>query len=89
MLKNRLFHVLIAITLVTTVALTVREATATTVRTSQTDAVVACDSSPSRYSVHTVYVKETGMWVPYTEDGPTGVDGGLMELMSVYRTCSR
>lgn len=48
-----------------------------------------CESLPSRYSLHPVYVKEMGMWLPYTEDGPTGMDGGMIHLLSIYRSCSR
>ena len=89
MLRNRLFNVLIAAALVLVVALTVREAFATTAVTSQPSAAAACASLPSRYSIHTAYVQEAGISVPYTEDGPTGVDGGLLALMSAYRSCVR
>lgn len=51
--------------------------------------IMDCFSLPSRYSLRTEYLKGTDLWLPYTEDGPTGVDGGLKELMSAYRTCSR
>ncbi len=89
MLKHRLFNVLIAIVLMLALALTVREAIATTAIASGTDSVITCKSLPSRYSLHTEYVKEAGMRVAYTEDGPTGVDGGLIYLLSAYRTCAR
>lgn len=89
MLKNRLFNLLIAIALFIVVALTVGEALATTIITSQPDAVPECNRLPSRLSIHTEIVKETGMRFTYTEDGPTGLDGGLMDLLSKYRTCSR
>jgi hypothetical protein len=89
MLKNRLFNVFIAIALVIVVALTVREALATTAVATKTGSVITCDSLPARSSVHAKYVKEADMWVGYTEDGPTGVDGGLRELFTAYRTCSR
>ena len=89
MLKNRLFNVVIAIALVMVVALTVREAFATTILRSQPNIAMECASLPSRSSIHTEYVEETGMRVSYTEAGPTGVDGGLKDLMSAYRTCSR
>ena len=89
MLKNRLFNVLIAIALLIVVALTVREAFATSLITSKMDAAIKCDSLPSHYSIHTETVKETGTRLTYTEDGPTGIDGGLMYLLSAYRTCSR
>lgn len=47
-----------------------------------------CASLPSRLSLHNVYMDATNVRVSYTEDGPTGVDGGLMHLLSAYRTCS-
>jgi len=89
MLRNRLFNVLIAMALVIVVALTVRKALATSVIASQADAATRCDSLPSRYSIQTVEVKQTGTRITYTEDGPTGVDGGMIHLLSDYRTCSR
>ena len=89
MLKNRLFNLLIAIALVIVVALTVEEALATTIITSQPDAVPECNRLPSRLSIHTEIVKETGTRLSYTESGPTGVDGGLQELLNAYRSCSR
>jgi hypothetical protein len=89
MRKSHLFNLLIAIALVILIALTVREAFATSITTSQTNAVVKCDSLPSRYSIYTEYEEDLGMLVTYTKDGPTGVDGGLKELMAAYRTCSR
>jgi len=88
MLKHRLFNVLIAIALVIAVALTVREAVATTVITSETDFVAKCDSLPSRYSIRTEYVKEADVWVVRSENGPTGVDGGLLALLSNNQSCS-
>lgn len=89
MLKNRLFNILIAIALVIVVALTVQEAIATSITTSQADTTVKCDTLPSRYSIRTDVVEPTGTRLTYTEDGPTGVDGGLMYLLSAHRTCSR
>lgn len=94
MLRIRLFNVLIAILLATVIALTVREAFATSMIVSDTGAkkeakTMECASLPSRYSLRTEYVKESGTWIFRTEDGPTGVDGGLIELLSNYRTCSR
>jgi hypothetical protein len=86
MFKNRLFNLLVAAALVMVVALTVREAFATASLAAHT-ATVQCNSLPSRYSIHTKNVGGT-RWT-YTEDGPTGVDGGLIQLLSSYRTCSR
>jgi hypothetical protein len=89
MLRKHLFNLLIALTLLITLAFTVQEVLATTAITSRMDAKVECADLPSRYSIHSKYVKEARMWVLYTEDGPVGVDGGLKELASAYRTCSR
>lgn len=87
MFRKRLFHIVIAISLAITLALTVREALATTLITSQRDSVTRCQDLPSRHSIHMEVVN--GISVPYSEDGPTGVDGGLVELMTAYRTCSQ
>jgi hypothetical protein len=88
MLRNYLFNVFIAIALVIVVALTVREAIATSVTTSHGDTAAECDSLPSRYSIRTETVSTIGTRLTYTEDGPTGIDGGLIHLLSIDRACS-
>jgi hypothetical protein len=88
MLKQHVFNLLIAVALVIVITFTVREAVATTAMRSQAGAVMKCASLPSRYSIHTVFVEERGRSLTYTEDGPTGVDGGLIYLLSRDRTCS-
>ena len=89
MLRHRLFNLVIAIALVIVTAFTVREAVATTLIRSQGGAAIKCASLPSHYSIRTEYVKEADMWVVHTENGAAGVDGGLIDLLSNYRTCSR
>jgi hypothetical protein len=94
MLRNRLFNVLIAVLVAAVIALTVREASATTSILTKDNSTkgtetLTCLSLPSRYSIRAQYVKEADMWIIRTEDGPTGVDGGLIDLLSDYRTCSR
>ena len=89
MLRNRLFALSIAVALVIAAAFTVREAVAVSLIRSESEIVLKCQSLPSRYSIHTEYVKGANMWIVGTEDGPTGVDGGLIYLLSSYRTCSR
>ena len=89
MFKSRLFALSIAIALVIAAALTVREAVAISLIRSESGTAVTCQSLPSRHSIHTEYVEGAHMWIAHTEDGPTGVDGGLIELLSSYRTCSR
>ena len=71
------------------IGLTVREVAATTVVAAQPDSAEAvCTSLPSQYSIHTEYVQEKGVWVAYTENGPAGVEGGLIQLLSDNRACS-
>jgi len=93
MLNNRLFNVFIIVALVALIGLTVREASATSAvidhESSASQSSRECARLPARSSIHTVYVKGMGSWLPYTEDGPTGVDGGLIHLLSNYRTCSQ
>jgi len=89
MFKHHLFNVLVAIALMITLAFTVREAFATTAIISRMDRGIRCANLPSPYSIHAMYEKELGSSVTYTEDGPTGVDSGLIHLLSSYRTCSR
>lgn len=48
-----------------------------------------CSDLPSQYSIRSEYRDDWGMSVISTEDGPTGIDGGLIYLLSSYRTCSR
>jgi len=88
--SNRLFNSIVAFALLFAIKLTVREAAATNAVTSYQDnqSQVVCTNLPSRYSIHNEYVEGLG-WITYTEDGPIGVDGGLIDLLSKYRTCSR
>ena len=89
MSRNRLFNLSIAIALFIVIVFTVREVSATSDVTSQTEGVLRCHALPSPYSIHSEDDTPTGIFVVRTEDGPTGVDGGLMFLLSSYRSCSR
>lgn len=89
MLRNLVFNLLIAIALVIVTAFTAREAVATTILISDGNKPSACASLPSRHSLSTEYVKEANMWVVRTESGTAGRDGGLIDLLSSYRACSR
>jgi hypothetical protein len=93
MIRNRLFNILIAIVLVITIALTAREAFATadvmSGRHAENPGASTCATLPLQMAIHTEYVSKRGMWITYTNQGPAGVDGGLMDLLPTYRTCSR
>ena len=90
MKTQRWFNFLVIVALVITLAVTVREVTATSVVISDSAnlSVAECNSLPARYSIHTEYVEEADMWVIRSENGPTGVDGGLTAVLSAYETCS-
>ena len=93
MSMNRFFNIFIAMALAIVMALTIREAAATAGVIAEKGPAsgaetLKCVSLPSRYSIRAQYVKEANTWMFLTEDGPTGVDGGLMYLLSSYRTCS-
>lgn len=90
MLFNRVFTIIVAIALLAVIGLTVSEVAATTLLVSSSKSTdTACTSLPSRHSIRTEYVPERGVWMTYTESGPTGVDGGLIQLLSDYQDCSR
>jgi hypothetical protein len=91
--RNRLFNLLIGIAIAIVIALTFQESASPASiipRTSSSERIRTseCASLPSRYSIHAEYVSELGRSVIYTENGPTGVDGGLIYLLSNYRSCS-
>jgi hypothetical protein len=91
---SRLFNVLICVALVMLVAFTAREALATADVLSQGNVAkgaktLECAMLPSQLSIQSGYVKERGVWVSFTGQGPTGVDGGLMNLLAAYPSCSR
>ena len=91
--NHHLVNLIVAVLLLAVAALTVREAAATTGMFSQTDRVSPssgkCADLPSRYSIRSEYVQAMDSWVIVTEDGPTGIDGGLIQLLSDYRSCSK
>lgn len=90
MFTRRLFNIFVVFALLVVIGLTVREVAATALLISEPrSTVAACASLPSQHSIRTKYVQEKGTWMTYTEDGPSGVDGGLIQLLSDYRDCSR
>lgn len=90
MKANRLLYIGVAVALLFVIGLTIRAAAATnTLAEGKGSSEMTCAGLPSRYSIHNEYIEEMGIWMTYTEDGPTGVDGGLIQLLSDYRTCSK
>ncbi len=94
MSRNLLFNLLTAAALVIVAGLTAREALATSNAVSRANPAneirdSACATLPSQLSVHTEFVSEKGLWVTYTGQGPSGLDGGPMSLLTAHPTCSR
>ena len=99
MFKHRLFNILAIVALVVVTALTIQQALETTKvvhaaeiygqHNHSTEPSLCSLSIVDRSSLHSVYIKQMGIWVPRTNAGPTGVDGGLIQLLSEYRACSQ
>lgn len=90
MFSHRLFNIIVAVALLVVIGLTVREAAATAQLISRAKSVeTACASLPSQHSIRTEYVPERGLWVTYSESGPTGMDGGLIQILSDRQACSK
>jgi hypothetical protein len=98
MMKNRTFNVFVAAALVTMVALIVGSSVATTriARAAGTSGQVhlpgtapLCDFPVvERSAIHWVFVKGANNWFTYSDNGPTGLDGGLIHLLSDSQACS-
>lgn len=93
--KNRFFNIFIVAALILMVALTILGAIETTKAAmaagaaDQTLATPICNKpAVERSSIRRVYVQQVDSWLTYTGGGPTGVDGGLIELLSNARICS-
>jgi len=92
MSTKRFFNLLIAIELGSFMVLTVWQSVETTKVVSaanqqNSSSDTACFSGMDRLSLTSVYVEEAGGWFPRTNKGPTGVDGGLLDLLSNYHAC--
>jgi hypothetical protein len=90
MKANHVLYIVAAVALLFVIGLTVRAAAATnTLAGGKGSSETTCASLPSRYSIRSEYLEKAGIWLTFTEDGPTGVDGGLIQLLSHYRSCSK
>jgi hypothetical protein len=96
MIKDRLFNVFVVAALALMVALTIQGAIETTRvamaagAVDQVGAAPLCDvPAVERSSIRRVYVQQMDTWLTYTNGGPTGVDGGLIDLLSNARVCSK
>ena len=89
----RLCNILIVVTLVVMAALTIQQTASVAVVAKAASALstnpaagsTQCLLSSPHQSITASYVKDLKMWVARTADGPTGVDGGLIYLLSLPR----
>jgi hypothetical protein len=91
MLKNRLFNLVIGVTLLVITVLTISQAVETTKVVSAASGspdAAGCFSAIDRLSLTSVYIKEVGGWFPRTDSGFTGFDGGLIYLLSNSHACT-
>jgi hypothetical protein len=90
MKTHRLFSLFVAVALLVLAVLTIRDAAATVSVISETvfvsQAADECASLPARSSIRGETVN--GVWLPTSEDGPTGIDGGLIHLLAACGACS-
>jgi len=98
MLRTRLFNVFVCVALAALAALTIRQVAGTTqivsaagptiVESGQQarspDAAPCTLSVADRSSLRAVYVKQIGSWLPRTDSGFTGVEGGALYLLSQH-----
>jgi hypothetical protein len=97
--KNRFLNFVVIAALVVLLALTTSQAAAADrLVTAGPDGKTASSNPPSGYcsapgasgsAIHTAYDSKVGAWITRTEGGPTGVDGGLIQLLNDRRTCSQ
>ena len=95
MSNNRVFNAFVVGALVVMAALTIRQVVATTEVVSaasghatdvsqqqerSAEAPTCAFSEADRHSLTSVYVKEIGSWLPRTDSGFTGFEGGLLSL---------
>ena len=99
MFKHHLFNILVIAALVVVTALTIQQGLETTKVVHAADIygqhnhsldtpfcpLPAVDFS----SIRSVYAEQMSVWVSRTNSGPTGVDGGLIQLLSDHRACSQ
>jgi hypothetical protein len=94
--KSRLFNMFLIAGLALMVALilqgaieTNKVALASGVSHPASSAPVCDNLGVERSSIRRVYVQQMDSWLTYTDGGPTGVDGGLLDLLSNARVCSK
>jgi hypothetical protein len=95
--NNRFFNFMVIVVLVVVAALTISQAAAGEHLVSNDSDGKPASNSPTSYcstpgaslsAIHSSYDSRIGAWVIRTESDPTGVDGGLIQLLNDLRFCS-
>jgi hypothetical protein len=88
---NRFFNLVVIVALAIVAALTISQAAAADQLAAVNSSTANLCSTPdlNHSSIHMVYVDRLERWMTYTDNGPTGVDGGLAQLLNDRRFCSK
>ena len=97
MIKNRLFNVFLIVVLIFMALFTIYgsvETNKVALAAEQSnvpfhwfDGGKCIWSELDRAAIRSVYLEDVGISLPRTDSGYTGYDGGLIYLLSEYRTC--
>lgn len=93
--KNRFYTLFVLLALAVTAALTFSQIAATehlvsAASAEKTSANSLCSSPDVDHSsIHTVFDAQRGAWVTYAGNAPTGMEGGLIQLLDDRRYCSK
>jgi hypothetical protein len=86
MLKERMFFIAVAIALLVMAVLVINQTAATakvaTEVMGQSETAACPFSAEERASMRGEYDAEIGIWLPRTDRGFTGVDGGVLGLLN-------
>jgi hypothetical protein len=100
MYGTRLFNILVVVALVVVAVLTIQQAAgvaqvtsaasnpvlaASSIQDHTAPAGAQCLQASAHRTVTAVYVKQMNQWLPHTDEGFTGVDGGLIYMSSLPR----
>jgi hypothetical protein len=100
--KNRFFNLLVIVALAIMAALTINQvAAADRISSAASNGAASLSSQAghltsgfcaapeaSRSAIQTVYVERSGSWMPTINGVPTGVEGGLGQVLNDRRSCS-
>jgi hypothetical protein len=101
--KNLFFNLIVIMVLAVMAALTISQAAAAnriesaasnqktfiSGQANQLSSVGCAALGVSGSPIQMVYVERSGAWIPFEDGVPTGVEGGLLQLLNDRRSCSK